>query len=75
MITTGQVIDALTAWQRANRLAVELSRYRHPGNQAQIDAAWQAEQAALNAYADVYNAYLAQGALTDDGVKLDTAIA
>lgn len=69
-ITSQAVVDALVAWQRANRLAVEASKYAHIGNQAALDEIWHAEEAALNAYTEIYNAYWTQGATQNEQALL-----
>lgn len=62
MITSKQVVDALIAWQRASRQAIEASRFAHAGNQEQLAVFWAEEEAALDHYNEVYNAFWTQGA-------------
>jgi len=68
IITVQQVIDAMKAWQRANDVAVTLGKY--PLADGQIAQLWAEEEAALNHYTKIYNAYHTQGA-TPDGTASD----
>lgn len=65
MVTTQQVVDALARWRQANAIAVDAANLPTVP-QEELRRLWNIEEAALEAYTSVYNAFHTQGATPDD---------